>query len=350
MFKKSQTNPQLNLFGDPSLQMGKRASKKYTDPKAWHNQFFSIITSKIDEDVFKPLFKEGNMGAPNASVRILVAMSILKEGSGRSDEDLFEKCEFDLLTRRALGLVNLDDTLPSLDTYYLLRRRICAYDEEHGADLMKQCFEQVAGEQVRMLKISGKCVRMDSKLIGSNIARCSRYELIHRTLTKFLSHEANLAVLSGDLKSQAEGYLKEDPSKTVYRSDKDALQNRLHIIGGFIHSILPLYDDSSADVDILRRVFNDQYEVTDDGKVVMRDKKKVSANSLQSPFDEDASYRNKNGKETSGFVTNITETVEKDKPSIITSVQTETATEADCHMLQDAVEGSVLASRARQWR
>lgn len=340
MFKKSQTNPQLNLFGDPSLQMGKRASKKYTDPKAWHNQFFSIITSKIDEDVFKPLFKEGNMGAPNASVRILVAMSILKEGFGCSDEDLFEKCEFDLLTRRALGLVNLDDTLPSLDTYYLLRRRICAYDEEHGADLMKQCFEQVAGEQVRMLKISGKCVRMDSKLIGSNIARCSRYELIHRTLTKFLSHEANLAVLSGDLKSQAEGYLKEDPSKTVYRSDKDALQNRLHIIGGFIHSILPLYDDSSADVDILRRVFNDQYEVTDDGKVVMRDKKKVSANSLQSPFDEDASYRNKNGKETSGFVTNITETVEKDKPSIITSVQTETATEADCHMLQDAVEGS----------
>ena len=41
MFKKSQTNPHLNLFGDPSLQMGKRASKKYTDPKAWHNQFFT---------------------------------------------------------------------------------------------------------------------------------------------------------------------------------------------------------------------------------------------------------------------------------------------------------------------
>lgn len=45
------------------------------------------------------------MGAPNASVRILVTMSILKEGFGCSDEDLFEKCEFDLLTRRALGLV-----------------------------------------------------------------------------------------------------------------------------------------------------------------------------------------------------------------------------------------------------
>lgn len=31
-----------------------------------------------------------------------------------------------------------------------------------------------------------KCVRMDSKLIGSNIARQSRHELIHTTLVKFL--------------------------------------------------------------------------------------------------------------------------------------------------------------------
>ena len=150
----------------------------------------------IDETVFKPLFKEGNMGAPNASIRILVAMSILKEGFGCSDEDLFEKCEFDLLTRRALGLVSLDDVVPSLDTYYLFRRRICAYQEKHGVDLMQKSFEQVAGEQVRMMKISGKCVRMDSKLIGSNIAKVSRYELIHRTLTKFLKHNIICPCLS----------------------------------------------------------------------------------------------------------------------------------------------------------
>lgn len=340
MFKKTKTNPQLDLFGDPSLQMGRRASKKYTDPKAWHNQFFSMVTSKIDEEVFKPLFKEGNMGAPNASIRILVAMSILKEGFGCSDEDLFEKCEFDLLTRRALGLVNLDDKLPSLDTYYLFRRRLCAYYDKYGTDLMKESFERVAGGQVRELKISGKCVRMDSKLIGSNIARYSRYELIHHTLTKFLSYDGNMGILSGDMLNQAKEYMKEDPGKTVYRSDKDALQNRLYAIGTFIHSILPLYDDTFADYDILQRVFNDQYEVSEDGKVTLRDKKKISANSLQSPFDKDASYRNKNNKETVGYVTNITETVEDGKPSIITSVQTEKATKADCHMLQEAVANS----------
>lgn len=59
------------------------------------------------------------MGAPNASIRILVAMSMLKEGFGCSDEDPFEKCEFDLLARKALGMETLEDAAPSIDTYYM---------------------------------------------------------------------------------------------------------------------------------------------------------------------------------------------------------------------------------------
>ena len=80
----------------------------------------------------------------------------------------------------------LTDVTPSIDTYYLFRRRICEYQERTDIDLTQICFEQLAGNQVRLLKISGKCVRMDSKLNGSNIVRQSRYELIHTTLVKFL--------------------------------------------------------------------------------------------------------------------------------------------------------------------
>ena len=104
MFKKTDPNPQLDIFTAPSMLLGSRASKKYSDPNAWHNQFYSLVTTKIDEEIFKPLFPEGKKsGRPNASIRILVAMSVLKEGFGCSDEDLFEKCGFDLLTRKALG-------------------------------------------------------------------------------------------------------------------------------------------------------------------------------------------------------------------------------------------------------
>lgn len=169
------------------MQLGSRASKKYSaPPNAWHNQFYSLVTTKIDEEIFKPLFPGGKKsGRPNASILILVAMSVLKEGFGCSDEDLFEKCEFDLLTRKALGMELLTDVTPSIDTYYLFHRRICEYQERTGIGLMQLCFEQLAGNQIRLLKISGKCVRMDSKLIGSFIARQSRYELKHTTLVKF---------------------------------------------------------------------------------------------------------------------------------------------------------------------
>ena len=70
MFRKTDTNEQLDIFSSPSTYMKGRAAKKYEDPHAWHNEFYQYVTSKIDEETFRPLFKEGNMGAPNASIRI----------------------------------------------------------------------------------------------------------------------------------------------------------------------------------------------------------------------------------------------------------------------------------------
>ena len=34
---------QLDMFTAPVMQLGNRASKKYSDPNAWHNQFYSLV-------------------------------------------------------------------------------------------------------------------------------------------------------------------------------------------------------------------------------------------------------------------------------------------------------------------
>ena len=339
MFRKTESTPQLDLFTAPGNILPRRAQKKYTDEKAWHNQFFKLVTSRIDEESFRPLFEATTMGAPNASVRILVAMSILKEGFGCSDEDLFEKCEFDLLARRALGLEMLDDKLPSLDTYYLFGRRLTEYEQRTGINLMERCFEQVTGEQVKLFKISGSSVRMDSKLIGSNIAQYSRYELIHRTLCKVLRQDSVMTMLNPKLRKGAEVWLGEDSGKTVYRSNKDEMAQRLVRIGLYIYAVLKRLKDDAPGYDLLHRVFHDQY-VVEKGRVELKDKHKVASDSLQSPDDPDATYRDKGGQKVSGYVTNITETIESDKPSIITSVQTEPVTFADCNFLQDAISNT----------
>ena len=93
-------------------------------------------------------------------------------------------------------------------------------------------------------------------------------------------------------------------------------------------------------------MFSEQYLVGEDGKVTLRDKKTVSANSVQNPNDPEASYRDKHDQKVQGYVSNFTETVEEDKPSIITSVQVETATFADCHFAEEAVENSERVTKS----
>ena len=109
MFKKSSSTKQFDMFNSPSSMMCDRESRYYDDPSNWHMKFYEEITSKIDETIFKPLFTEGNEGGkdgrPNASIRIIIAMCVMKEGYGYSDEALFEICRFHVLYRRALGLV-----------------------------------------------------------------------------------------------------------------------------------------------------------------------------------------------------------------------------------------------------
>jgi len=67
-------------------------------------------TLRIDESIFKPLFDE-HTGTPKASVRVLMAMVVLKEVNGWGDNQLFEECRFNLLVRCALWLRNMDDNI-----------------------------------------------------------------------------------------------------------------------------------------------------------------------------------------------------------------------------------------------
>src|SRR5699024_9218469 len=100
--------------------------------------------------------------------RVLIAMMILKEANGWSDAQLFESCRYNLLVRSALGLFNIDDELPTESTYYLLRKRVVEYETENNVNLVEQTFSDITGQQATEFEVSGKSIRMDSKLLGSN--------------------------------------------------------------------------------------------------------------------------------------------------------------------------------------
>ena len=174
-FKKQQPY-QPDMFKVPLLPS--RSEKYFYDPKASHNLFYHNVYCKIPEDIITPLYSTCN-GRPNANVRLLVAMRIFKEGGGYSDQEMFEAMRFDILVRKSMGLMSLEDKVPTESTYYKFYAAICEYQAKTGIDLYEEACNHVTKKQIEEYNISGRRVRMDSTLIGGNIAHYSRYRIAY---------------------------------------------------------------------------------------------------------------------------------------------------------------------------
>ena len=340
MFKKTDDSVQFNMFSDPKDLLNEKSRKKFSDTGAWHNLFRNHVLSGIDEDHFRPLFTQV-IGAPNSSIKLLIGMMIIKESLQCSDKQLFEQCEFNLLVRSALGLMNIDDPLPAESTYYLLRKRIYTFNRETGEDLFAKVFQGITSNQVKEFEVNGSRIRMDSKLIGSNIAWYTRYELIHQSIRQFYNDippEALDKKMNCKDRAALQELLKEEGSKVVYRCTKSELNQRMQSFGLLIYRLLKIFKQNPH-YEALSRVFEEQYK-SGDGLIQIRDKEEISADSVQSPNDLDCSYRDKDGQVVKGYSINVTETCSDDQLNLITDVKTVKVNTPDTAFLIEAVEAT----------
>jgi hypothetical protein len=343
MFKKSSKGTVPTLFGGLAQQFSGAKLKAFQDPKAWHNIFRDQVTGRIDETIFSVLFVEDN-GRPNASIRVMVAMMILKEGHGWSDEELYDQCGFNAMVMNALGLNNIDDAAPVCSTYYAFRKRIYEHAEKEGIDLLGLCFRDLTRQQCKFFDVKGNKLRMDSKLIGSNIAKCSRLQLVIRCLQEFHKHlvsgaKARLAAQDAEF---FEKLGRKSAGQVVYPLASEEKGAMLAYCGELIMRLLQQFSESdSPRYAMLARVFEDQFSVEADVAVV-REPKTIASDSLQSPHDQDAEYRGKGDQKVQGYSLNNAETCsgENDALELITVVQVEGASFADPDFLEDAVEES----------
>ena len=342
MFRKSKKNSQLSLFSSSCNYLTGKSLKIFEDNSQWHNQFRVYITQRIDEDVFRPLYCEG-FGSPNASIRVLIGMMILKEAQGWSDSQLFEECRFNLLVRNSLCLMNIDDPIPAESTYYLLRKHIVEWEKKGNENLIEKVFSQVTKSQAIEFQINGNKIRMDSKLLGSNIAWYSRYELIHETVRKvYRTFKTQIdSVMSESDITLLEQLLIESGDKVCYRSNNIELESKLTDLGRVIYTIITRINNNTSElIQTLRRVFREQYQVVDD-IVSALPKQEISAKSIQSPHDTDCHYRKKDEQQVKGYSINVTETCDTGEVlNLVTNVLVKAASAVDCDFLQSAVENS----------
>ena len=346
MFKKSDQNKQLDAFSSPTEYLKGSTMNYYLKNDSWHNLFRIQVVMRVDESIFSVLYTELT-GAPNASIRVLIGMMILKEAYGWSDEQMFEHCNYNLLVRSSLGLMTLDDSVPVASTYYLFRRNLLAYNKQHGEDLYKKCQENITASQILEFNVSGKQVRMDSKLIGSNISWYSRYELIHETLRLFITEREEFIFkksLSKTELSLIKNIQGETGNKVVYRSTKLEIDAQLIALGELMYRFIGLFKSNSyGQYQTLKSVFEQQYAVDKKKIVLPLENEKISAKSIQSPHDTDCHYRNKDGNKVKGYSTNITETCDQPKEdgkpvlNLITDTQVEVVSTSDGSFLKKAL-------------
>lgn len=341
MFKTTNSEPQLDIFSNPHSFLSGKAETNYENQDAWHNLFRVQVTSRIEESICKPLFTN-QTGAPNSSIRVLIAMMALKEGKGWSDAELFEQGRYNLLVRSALGLMNMDDAIPTESTYYLFRKRIVEYEKKTEINLFEETFTSITQGQAIDFEVSGKSIRMDSKLLGSNITWLSRYELIHETLRLYCQDVRKIIFTYPELESekkQIENLLKETGNKVVYRSTNDEIKTKIQELGTLAYKLIEQFKFTQSNQYVtLTRVFSEQFIVQENKTIIARNKEDISSHSVQSPHDTDCHYRNKDGNKVKGYSVNVTESCDKEKLNLIAGVDVRVVSTSDNDFFQDGIE------------
>lgn len=337
MFRKNEQHRQKSFFSAQGLLPAKLRERLRM---SWAEVFYELVLCRIDETIFAPLYSE-KASRPNVPVNVLVALSILKAGFGWSDEDLYEQVCFNLQVRHALGYHDLRAEIFTLRTVYNFRRRVKKYEEETGIDLMKKVFEQINDEHLELVAVATGWERMDSSQILSNLAKMNRLELLVAVVQAVYKRLPES--VEEDWAERWSTYLEGRPHEVCYGIPDRELEEHLGVIGQELSAVERVLMEAAPESNILAlvtRVLKEQYERGADGTVRLRPGEEVSADSLQSPHDPDATFRVKNGvAHRGGYVMNVSETADPDNPvQLITDVQVEPNHTDDATLMEQSLD------------
>ena len=334
MFKKNKRNLQPVLISSVN-ELPEELRKRLE--ASWSGVFYREFFSRLDEEPFAVLYAD-MPSRPNVPVNVLVGLEYLKAGFGWSDEEMYEAFLYNLQVRYALGYDEFGTGYFDLRTLYYFRERLSRYMQEKGVNLLDQAFEQVTDQQLAAFQLKTGLQRMDSTLVGSNIRQMGRLQLLVEILQR-----VHRMLNAGDQAHYSEAfapYLQGHAGQYVYHLRVE--ENAAHIqqIGEFMQRLLgELKEGYSEDpvYQVLERAFNEHFRVEGEAAKA-KVGRELSATSLQSPDDLEATFRQKGGKGYRGYVANLTETCDsKNALQLITKVQVASNNTDDGCLLVEAL-------------
>ena len=335
MFRKNTAHRQASLFG-VAAQLPAGKLKKLR--ASWAYPFYRLIFCQIREEDFAVLYAEA-ASRPNAPVNALVAAIILMQRNNWTTEALFDRVDFDLLTRTALGLDTLDETPFCPATFFNFRNRLLDHFTQTGRNLLETVFDALTVDQLTTLQIKTAIQRCDSFMAMSNIRSYGRTQLLIEVLIRLYR------VLSEEDKTRFEAllspYVKQTSSHYIYALERSAIPHEQDTLGQIYHTLYNALKDRYQDIEIFsifERVYTEHFTVAE-GTITVKPSDQLDGSTLQSPDDIDATYRKKRNEAFRGQSVNVTETADPDNPvNLVTDVAVAPNTTDDSTLLNGRLE------------
>ena len=334
MFKENHRHFQLPLTSNVDELPPKLRKRLDT---SWSGAFYREFFCRLDETPFAVLYADCP-SRPNIPVNVLVGLEYLKAGNGWTDEEMFDEFGYNSQVRYALGYRQLGEGDFEPRTLYYFRERLSRYMQETGINLLEKAFEKVTDQQLSAYHLKTGKQRMDSTQIASNIRVMGRLQLLVEVLQRvyrMLTKEDQ-----GHYAEEFAPYIQGHAGQYVYRIKGQDTSEHLQKVGELMQRLLVELESNYAQEPVyqmLMRVFGEHFRVEE--KVLkIKEGKELSANSLQSPDDLEATYRQKNNKSFQGYVANLTETCDAENPlQLVTKVQVAANHTDDAEMLVEAL-------------
>lgn len=306
--------------------------------QTWAGVFYREFFCRINESPFAVLYAD-MPSRPNVPVNVLVGLDTLKAGHGWSDQEMMDAQRYNLQVRYALGLPQLGEGNFDVRTVYNFRRRVVEHMQATGENLIEKAFEHITDEQIEAYKLKTDKLRVDSTQIASNIRKSTRLRLLVEVLQRV--HRILDETDQERYADEFSPYTKGDAGQYVYRVKPAESEQHLQAIGAVMRKLVAELAETYAEeqaYQILKRVFDEHYVAEEDSALRPKQGKELSAASLQSPDDEEATYRRKRGADYIGYVANATETCNPENDfQLIVKVQVEPNTTDDAKMLAEAL-------------
>jgi len=333
-------NVRDHLTGDLFERWGYLGEKRLKRLReSWPEVFRKNVIGKLPTAKLAVEF-DPEMGRPTLDIPVMIGALILQQIFNLTDQETVESVAFNIAWQYALDVrsgAELEMTDRTLRNY----RKLVI---DLGLD--EVIFAEVTDELIKAFKVDTSKQRMDSTAFKSSMRELTRLGTFVETISKFIRElkrrhpveyeRIDKEVIRKYVDREGEGCFGQRPIETRKRLP-EAAETLYELIDTFRGTAA----EGTESFGLMKRVFEEQCEVEDDGKLRIKAPEEVGCENVNNPSDPDSTY---NGYKGQGYTAQVLETYtedvhgEKTQPDIITYVAINKMTQMDTQALKPALD------------